>query len=209
MPLLQQHHGRKRHPPTILKNKKRVAGVNLKKAFFLTGHPGVGKTTVLTRIVDELKRRGFKVGGMVTNEVKENGERVGFTIVNLSSGTIGWLARTSQHSGPQIGRYHVCLEDLESVGVKAILDAVACADVVVIDEVGPMELFSASFRDAVMKALESGKTVLGTIHYRATHPLVVTIKNRSDTEIIEVTTNNRSELPMFVTQEILKNLSKS
>jgi nucleoside-triphosphatase len=166
----------------------------------------VGKTTVLTRIVDELKRKGFKVGGMVTNEFRDDDERVGFTIINLSSGTLGWLARTNQRSGPQIGKYHVCLEDLESVGVKAILDAVAYADVIVIDEVGPMELFSVTFRDAVVKALESGKTVLGTIHRRATHPLIVTIKNRSDTKITEVTTENRSELPASITHEILKSL---
>jgi nucleoside-triphosphatase len=164
---------------------------------------------VLTRIVDELKRRGFKVGGMVTSEFRDDGERVGFIIINIGGGAVGWLARTRQRSGPRIGKYHVCLEDLESVGVKAILNAVASADVVVIDEVGPMELFSASFRDAVLKALESEKPVLGTIHHRATHPLVVAIKNRMDTEIIEVTTDNRNELPAFVIQDILKSLNKN
>jgi len=185
------------------------AGVYLGKAFFLTGHPGVGKTTVLTRIIDELKRRGFKVGGMVSSEVRENDVRVGFRIADASSGREGWLASTRQRSGPQIGRYRVCLEELESIGVKAILNSVINADVAVIDEVGPMELFSAPFRDAVLKALESRKPVLGTIHHRATHPLVLAIKNRTDTEIFEVTTDNRNELPALVTKEIMKSLTKN
>ena len=169
----------------------------------------MGKTTVLTRIIDELKQKGFKVGGMVTSEFRTDGERDGFVINNLSSGTVGWLARINQNYGPQIGKYRVCLEDLESVGVKAILDAIVSSDVIVIDEVGPMELFSASFEDAVLKALESGKPVLGTIHRRATHPLVLAIKNRVDSEIFEVTMDNRNELPALVTQEIMKILTKN
>jgi len=146
---------------------------------------------------------------MVSSEVREDDARVGFKIVDLGSGREGWLASTKQRFGPQIGKYHVCLEDLESVGAKAILNAVTSADLVVIDEVGPMELFSTSFRDAVLKALESEKPVLGTIHHRAAHPLVVAIKKRIDTKIIEVTTDNRNELPAFVIQEILKSLNKN
>ena len=186
-----------------------AAGVNLGKAFFLTGHPGVGKTTVLTKIIDELKHRGFKVGGMISSEVRENGVRVGFRIADVSSGREGWLASRRQRSGPQIGRYRVCLEELDTIGVKAILNSIAIADVTVIDEVGPMELFSAPFRETVLKALESEKPVLGTIHHRATHPLVLAIKNRTDTEIFEVTTDNRNELPALVTHEIMKSLTKN
>jgi nucleoside-triphosphatase len=162
----------------------------------------VGKTTVLTKTVDELRRRGFKVGGVVSSEFRKNGERVGFKIVDLGDGREGWLASIRQHTGPRIGKYLVCLEDIESVGAKAIQNAVAEADVVVIDEVGPMELLSLTFRDAIVKALDSGKPVLGTIHHNATLPLVTAIKKRTDVKIIEVTTSNRDELPALVTQEI-------
>jgi nucleoside-triphosphatase len=175
----------------------------------LTGYPGVGKTTVLTKIVDELKRRSFRVGGMISSEVREDGARVGFKIIDLSNGTEGWLASVRQCSGPQIGKYRVCLEDLESVGSKAISSAVADADVVVIDEVGPMELLSVAFRDAIMKALDSEKPVLGTIHHRVTQPLVVAIKKRIDVKIIEVTTSNRDDLPALVIREISEILEKT
>jgi len=53
----------------------------LKKIFFLTGRPGIGKTTVLLRIVEKLKKEGLKVDGLISREVREDGARVGFKII--------------------------------------------------------------------------------------------------------------------------------
>ena len=55
----------------------------------LTGAPGVGKTTVLTKTVDALKAKGVSVGGMISREVRENNVRVGFEILDLTSGKHG------------------------------------------------------------------------------------------------------------------------
>jgi len=174
----------------------------LKRIIFLTGRPGVGKTTVLLRIVDELKRRGFSIGGMVSQEAREGGSRIGFKIIDLETGREGWLAHVRQQQGPKVGKYTVCLEDLESVGVTAILNAIRRADVAVIDEVGPMELFSKAFKDGVTEALNSGKTVFGIIHYRAWDPLIEAVKRRGDTKIIEVTLENRERLHELIVQEV-------
>jgi nucleoside-triphosphatase len=184
-------------------------GLNLAKTIFLTGQPSAGKTTVLLRTIDRLREGNLKVGGMVSREIREGGVRVGFRIMDLESGKEGWLANTWQQSGPKIGRYRVCLDDLEQVGVAAILNAVAHADVVAIDEVGPMELFSPAFRNVVSEALESGKTVLGIVHYKTKDPLVAEIKRRKNTRIVEVTLNNRAELPSLLIQEILKDVHEA
>ncbi|MCW4020260.1 MAG: NTPase [Candidatus Bathyarchaeota archaeon] len=180
----------------------------MNRIFFLTGRPGVGKTTVLLKTIEELRKRGFTVGGFVSQEAREGGSRVGFKIVDLCTGREGWLAHVRQPRGPKIGKYRVCLEDLESVGVNAILDAAEKADITVIDEVGPMELFSQAFGEAVTKALKSGKPVLGTVHYRARDSLVVMIKNRKDAEVIEVTKRNRDGLAEAVVREISENLGR-
>jgi len=176
----------------------------LKKYFFLTGRPGVGKTTVLLRVVEKLRREGLKVGGLISREVREKGARVGFKVIDLDNGREGWLAHVNQPVGPKLGKYRVCLEDLESIGVNAIIRAVKEADIVVIDEVGPMELFSQAFKRALIEALKSEKTILGTIHYRVKTPLITKIKEREDVAIIEVTHKNREELPEKITHEILK-----
>ncbi|RLI04544.1 hypothetical protein DRO38_01030 [Candidatus Bathyarchaeota archaeon] len=176
----------------------------MKRAFFLTGRPGIGKTTVLLRIVEELKKRDLKIGGLISQEIRRAGTRVGFKIIDLDSGREGWLAHVRQPVGPKVGKYRVCMKDLESIGVDAILRALREADIVVIDEIGPMELFSQLFKKAVVEALNSGKMILGTIHYRIKTSFIAEIKEREDVAIIEVTRENREDLPEDITREILR-----
>ena len=129
----------------------------MKRAFFLTGRPGIGKTTVLLRIVEELKKRDLKIGGLISQEIRRAGTRVGFKIIDLDSGREGWLAHVRQPVGPKVGKYRVCMKDLESIGVDAILRALREADIVVIDEIGPMELFSQLFQKSSCRGVEQRK----------------------------------------------------
>jgi nucleoside-triphosphatase len=176
-----------------------------KRVLLLTGAPGIGKTTVLQRTVEALKERGICVGGMVSREVREGGVRVGFEIEDLASGKRGWLAHVNQKSGPRVGKYRVCLSDLEEVGVAAIETAVNDCGVIAIDEVGPMELYSLRFKQAVAKTLESAKPVLAVVHAKAHNPLVTLVKQRKDSEIFVVTDANREGLPKILTQKSLPN----
>ncbi|GAH12043.1 unnamed protein product, partial [marine sediment metagenome] len=77
----------------------------LKPLILVTGPPGIGKTSILRRTVKELKNRKYAVGGMICREVREAGVRVGFEIMDLSTGTRGWLAHVNQPTGPRIGKY--------------------------------------------------------------------------------------------------------
>jgi nucleoside-triphosphatase THEP1 len=65
------------------------------RILILTGAPGVGKTTMLTKTVDALKMKGVRVGGMVTREVRKDNVRVGFEILDLTSDKHGWLANVT------------------------------------------------------------------------------------------------------------------
>jgi len=176
----------------------------LKRLIFLTGHPGVGKTTVLLRAVEELKKQGYIPGGMISREKREKGKRVGFQIVNVKNGATGWLAHVSQPSGPRVGKYRVNLRDLEEVGAGSIAEALENADFIVIDEIGPMELHSPSFMEAVFKALESGKPVIGTIHWKARGRLIQAVRENAEAEIIEVNERNRERLHEVVVEKALK-----
>ncbi|RLF20971.1 MAG: hypothetical protein DRN15_06640 [Thermoprotei archaeon] len=175
------------------------------RAIFLTGRPGVGKTTVLMKIVEELKKRGFKVGGMISREVREGGRRVGFEIVDIYNGTRGVLAHVEQKTGPRVGRYRVNLKDLNEVGVRAIERAINECDVIVIDEVGKMELFSSRFVDAVKRALHTEKIVLGTVHLRAYHPLARSIREgrMPNVKVYVVDERNRRNLHLVILRELL------
>jgi nucleoside-triphosphatase len=181
----------------------------LKRLFFITGRPGVGKTSVLIRAVEELKRKGYRMGGMLSREVREKGVRIGFEIVDFLSGRKGWLAHVNQPTGPKVSKYRVNMKDLNSLGAGSIRNATQNAQVIIIDEIGPMELFSKAFKAAVIEALESGKPVLGTIHFRARDPLIDLIKNKDETEVIEVTYENRAYLHNKLVEKLLNALSQS
>ncbi|MCS7123914.1 MAG: NTPase [Candidatus Bathyarchaeota archaeon] len=175
-----------------------------KRVLLLTGSPGVGKTTLLLKVIEALKSRGYSVGGVVSREFRTSGTRIGFEIIDLASGKRGWLAHVKQKTGPRLGKYRVNLSDLDDVGVEAILKAIKECDVIVIDEIGPMELFSEKFRKAVQEAVESGKLVLGVVHWRARDKLVDAVKTRQDAELFTVTFENRGRLHQIVVDEALR-----
>ncbi len=160
----------------------------------------------MKRTVDALKQRGFKVGGMVSQEVRENGARVGFEVKDIVSGKKGWLAQVNQENGPRIGKYRVNLVDLQEVGVGAIVEAVSSSDIVAIDEIGPMELFSTMFQKAVEAALESQKIVVVVAHWKAHHDLVIEAKYRQDAETFVVSAGNREDLPKALYEKITEAL---
>ena len=164
------------------------------RRIFLTGRPGIGKTSVLLRVIKILKDEGLLVGGMISQEARRGASRVGFRLIDITNGREGWMAHIHQKSGPSVGKYRVNLHDLHHIGVRAISSAIDTADVIVIDEVGPMELFSTAFKEAVTQAIESSRILIGVLHYRARDPLISTIRTMPHVHIFEVTLTNRQHL---------------
>ncbi|MFO8033551.1 MAG: NTPase [Candidatus Bipolaricaulota bacterium] len=143
----------------------------------VSGHPGVGKTTFVQGLAAALPLR---VGGIVTQEIRVVGRRVGFTLKDLATGEEGILAHLHHAQGPQLGRYRVHTHDLEEIGAAAIERAAREAELVVIDEVGPMELTSERFVQAVRKALHSDTHLLVTVHRSSKHSLTYVIRQHVD-----------------------------
>jgi len=146
---------------------------------------------------------------MISREVREGGVRVGFEIMDFSTEQRGWLAHINQPTGPKISKYRVNLTDLDAIGVSSIIDAIRSADMIIVDEIGPMELASSAFRDAVTQAAESSKPLLGTIHFGLRDSLVSSLKNREDAEIFEVTYENRETLHNLIIDKVVQSSQKA
>lgn len=161
----------------------------------VTGPPRSGKTTVVERVVDRLEQRGYRVGGLHSPEVREDGERIGFDIRDAMTGETRPLARVDRETGPSVGKYRVAVEHVDGLAEAAIGRALEAADVVVVDEVAPMEVESDGFVRAVRRALEAETPVLATVHRRSSSGFVGAVKDRDDAERFEVTPDNRDALP--------------
>lgn len=167
---------------------------------FITGQPGVGKTTCIKRVVQDLASRGVKVGGMITGEIREGPNRTGFQVENLLTGEVGVLASIGHH-GPRVGKYGVNILDLDRIGTAGIEEASTEAQLIVIDEIGPMELCSEKFVSAVELALLPSKPILGTIHFRARHPLIQFMESRPTIRRITIDRSNRDLVAVELTKE--------
>ena len=93
----------------------------------------------------------------------------------------------------KVGRYTVNIEDIERLAVPAMTPK-SSQELIVIDEVGKMECFSEAFRNALVGALDSPNTVLGTIAARGTN-CIESIKRRDDLTILAINLHNRNALP--------------
>ncbi|HZD18964.1 MAG TPA: NTPase [Actinomycetota bacterium] len=157
----------------------------------LEGRPGVGKTTVARRLVADLRSRGVEVAGFTTRELREHGRRVGFEIEDLG-GEAGVLAHVDLPGPPRVGRYGVDLSALEQIALRALRRP---ADLLVIDELGKMELASADLRRTVSDLFDTGgATIVATVHAGA-HSFIDALVRRPDVEIVRVSERNRDGLP--------------
>ena len=154
----------------------------MKQVYLLTGKPGTGKTSLIKQAVAGMES---KAGGFYTEEIRSGGARLGFRLVTLD-GESAILAHVNIHSPYRVSKYGVDIDNLERVGVSALHKAAEECDLVVIDEIGKMELFSANFREAVLQIIDSGKRVLGTIMLNP-NPWVETIKRQPQVNLITVT----------------------
>lgn len=153
----------------------------------LTGGPGVGKTTLIKEAVAGAQ---VNAGGFYTEEVRIDGVRQGFRIVTLD-GRMAVLADVNVSGSCRVGKYGVDLQGLEGTGVAALKEAIDKNDLVVVDEIGKMEVCSGAFKDAVMEALKRRKRVLGTIMLQP-HPWADAIKRRPEVSLATVTRTNRA-----------------
>jgi len=161
----------------------------MKQVCLLTGKPGTGKTSLIKQAVASLEA---SAGGFYTEEIRLNRVRQGFRLVTLD-GQVAILAHINIQSPYKVSKYGVDITSLAKVGVPALKKAARESDVVVIDEIGKMELFSDNFRETVLEIIDGGKKVLGTIML-APHPWADALKQKPQVKVLTVTRDNHAQV---------------
>lgn len=165
----------------------------------LSGRPGCGKTTVITRSLELIGPD--RCSGFYTQEVRDGGRRIGFDVVNLD-GRRGPLARIGT-AGPRVGRYGVDLRSFERLALPPLAAAEANRSprrILVLDEIGKMELLSKAFVELLRRLVaDPSRPILGTV-LAGHHPAIEPIRHRRDIVIVQVTIENRDGLPETISR---------
>jgi len=172
----------------------------IKKNFLITGLPGVGKTTLVKKLFEELKH--LHPAGFYTEEIREEGQRKGFELISLN-GKRGLLSHKDIKSPYRVGQYKVDIESFENL-LNEIPFFSPSTHLIVIDEIGKMECLSNPFKNLLKRILDSEKLVIATIALKGSG-LIAEIKERDDIKLFEMTRHNRDSLLL----EILGHLQMS
>ena len=186
------------------------------KRVLITGSPGVGKTTIVQNICKTLKEQHphIKCDGFFTTELRAGGQREGFDVITLG-GERGALARRTdlmppamKKSCPSVGQYCVDVKSFEQLALKTL--DIGTSQLLVIDEIGKMELFSGQFSQAVQRVFDSNVTVIATIPVLRNKPipLVQGLRERSNVKLFEVTKANRDGMVDEILSHLVEDLVK-
>ena len=171
----------------------------MQEHIFLTGNPGCGKTTVIVRLAEMLRKAGVAAAGFYTEEIREQGQRVGFGIRTLD-GKCGVMSHVNIRSPQRVSKYGVDVPAFERLALPA-LSPTGEAKVFLLDEIGKMEVFSKKFVATVEKLLDGNVPVVATVSLHGGGE-IQRIRNRPDAKIITVTEANRDGLPVELLREL-------
>ena len=173
-----------------------------KKNILITGLPGVGKTTIIKKLSEELRK--FHPVGFYTEEIREKGIRKGFKLIGLDGGE-GILSHVDVKSPYTVGKYKVDINGFEN-----FIDSIPFFDhtinFIIIDEIGKMECLSEKFTKLMKVILDSEKLVAATIALRGIG-LIEEIKKRDDIKIFEITPSNRESILFEILSDIKRLLT--
>ncbi len=151
---------------------------------FVTGAPGCGKSTLIQQLIGQME--DCSIAGIVTPEIRKNGERQGFKLVDVATGKEAVLASVDI-TPAVIGKYGINTDGIEHI-VDLLLRSTMQADIIFIDEIGPMELRSQHFKDAVHQVLQAEQPVVATLHRR------LASRYRQHGEVIRLTRDSFDEV---------------
>ena len=163
----------------------------------ITGAPGIGKTTAVIHIARTLKDKDINVGGIVSRELRFNNMRVGFEFIDLITNDTNVLASITGN-GPKIGKYFEGCR----FAAERLNRAIKSCDVIVCDEIGPMELKSIEFINSAKNLLEIDKKIIVVVHQMLRHPLVDQFKNKSSL-LINIDLENREKINEILLNRLL------
>ncbi len=166
----------------------------------LTGPPGCGKTTAMTRLAELLQER--HVAGFYTQEIREADQRIGFEAVTFS-GQKALLGSIHKKSWVSVGRYGVDVLGFAELILPELDQNPDEVDVFLIDEIGKMECFCPSFVSSIQRLLDLDVPLVAAVSLHG-KGFIREVKTRADVEVIQITPENRDQIPNIVFDKLTR-----
>lgn len=161
----------------------------------ISGPPRSGKSTLISKLIEHYKKKQFTISGFLTPEVREKNKRVGFDLKNINTGKRYKLARIGDyHTNYRLGKYHVFTKDLDILISKLEDLYLKNIDLMIIDEIGKMELFSKKFQDFIKYIFNSDFNIIATIGQKLQHPIKTYILNLPSIIAIIINIENQRQV---------------
>ena len=168
---------------------------HLHKTIILTGEIGSGKTTYLKQLAKRLKNENFTIHGIYSRRIIKNQQTTGYKIVNISTGEKQpFLHLSGQLNQQKIGKYYIISKGLELGKTALNFNSFSSSDVIIIDEIGRLELHEKGWHESLLKIIQyfNGYLIL-SIRKEIVHEVIQKYE-LSPTSILEVSEINCNEL---------------
>ncbi|MFX1304278.1 MAG: nucleoside-triphosphatase [Promethearchaeota archaeon] len=164
----------------------------MKKKVLITGPPRCGKSTLISQLIDYYNnKKNYIIYGFLTPEIRESGNRIGFDILDIYSGKRSQLSRVGNFKTKHmVGKYNVFIEEFDNYLNNALNLEGKSVDLVIIDEIGKMELFSKKFQDFIKQIFSSDVSILASIGLKLQHPLKDYLLNLPSVVILKLNRQN-------------------
>ena len=157
----------------------------------ITGPPRCGKSTLISRLIDYFSKEKLIIFGFLTLEVREHGNRIGFDIIDIYSGNNYRLARVGEFkTGYKLGKYHVFIQEFDKCLEENLNLEGRNPNLLVVDEIGKMELFSTKFQKFIKNIFSLEIQILATIGLKLKHPIKDYLQNLPSVQMLNLNRQN-------------------
>jgi nucleoside-triphosphatase THEP1 len=180
-----------------------VKGESGMRLVLLVAPSGVGKTTACLKVVEMAQNTGLRVAGILSVPIYQGEVKVGIALRDLATGQERLLARAHQPgAGPQVGIWKFDPENL--AWGQQVLATLPASDLLVIDEIGPLEIEMRQGLTNALDALRGSSCRLGLVSLRPS--LVEVFTEQFDGQklsIRQLDERNRDSEPQQIIAEVL------
>lgn len=134
--------------------------------WIITGTRGAGKTTLCQRLVNSARQAGWQVSGLLSPALVEEGAKTGILVQDLRSGEQRRLASVNHGQAAQLATTGWVFDPDSMTWGQSVFESACPTDLLMVDELGPLEMLRGQGWTAALQALDEGKFRLALVIIR-------------------------------------------